>query len=82
MLTKMKAENSEVKLETLLSLANMARNSLQMWNGFSSNQLMFGKNLKLLNIMQAELHALNGSTSSKTFYKHMNRLYEAHKVYS
>ena len=39
-----------------------ALNSLQMWNGFSSHQLVFGKNLNLPNIMQAELPALEGTT--------------------
>ena len=78
---KLEAENSEVILETLLLWANMARNSLQMWNGFSSNQLVFRKTPDLLNIMQAELPALEGSTSSKTFHKHMNALHEVCKAY-
>ena len=81
MLTKLEAENSEVELETLLSWANMARDSLQMGNGFISNQLVFGKNPNLSNIIQAELPALEGSTSSKTFHKHMNTLHEACKAY-
>jgi hypothetical protein len=57
MLIKLASENKNVEIETLLSWANMARNSLQMWNGFSSHQLVFGKNLNLPNIMQAELPA-------------------------
>ena len=81
MLSKLEAENSEVELETLLSLANMASNSLQRWNDFSSNQPVFGKNPNLTNIMQTELPALEGSTSSKTFHKHMNALHEACKAY-
>ena len=52
-----------------------------MWNCFSSNQLVFGKNPNLPNIMQAELPTLEGSTGSKTFHKHRNALIEAHKVY-
>jgi transposase InsO family protein len=33
MLIKLAAENKNVEIETLLLWANMARNSLQMWNG-------------------------------------------------
>ena len=81
MLTKLEAENSEVKLETHLSWANMARKSLQMWNGFNSNQLVFGKNPNLPNIILTEHPGLEGSASSKTFHKHMNALHEARKAY-
>jgi hypothetical protein len=58
-----------------------ALNSLQMWNGFSSHQLVFGKNLNLPNIMQAELHALEGTTCSEAFSKHLNALHEIRKAY-
>ena len=81
MLLKLEAENSKVELETLLSWANMARNSLQMYNGFSSHQLVFGKNPNLPNIMQAELPALDGATSSEVFFKHLKALHETRKAY-
>ena len=47
-------------------MPNMARNSLQMGNEFSSHQLVCGKNPILPNIIQVEIPALEGSTSSKT----------------
>ncbi|CAG2204921.1 unnamed protein product [Mytilus edulis] len=55
MLMKLEAENKNVESGTLLSWANMARNSLQMWNGFSSHQLVLGElteqeNIALRNI--------------------------------
>lgn len=81
MLLKLEAENPNIELETLLSWANMAKNSLQMWNGFSSHQLVFGKNPNLPNIMQAELPALGGNTTSEVFFKHMNALHETRKAY-
>ena len=81
MLLKLEAENSGVDLGTLLSWANMARNSLQMWNGFSSHQLVFGRNPNLPNIMQAGLPVLEGSTSSEIFYRHLKSLYETRKAY-
>ena len=36
MLIKLEAENRNVDIETILAWANIARNSLQMWHGFSS----------------------------------------------
>ena len=51
MLLKLMEENKKTERQTLLSLANMARNSLQMWNGFSSHQLVFGKNPNIPGIM-------------------------------
>ena len=58
MLLKLMEENKETESQTLLSWANMARNSLQMWNGFSSHQLVFGKNPNLPGIMSDKLPAL------------------------
>ena len=81
MLIKLAAENKNVEIETLLSWVNMGRNSLQMWNGFSSQQLVFGKNPNLPNIMQAELPALEGITCSEAFLKHLNALHETRKAY-
>lgn len=59
----------------------MARNTLQMWNGFSSHQLIFGKNPSLPGIMTDGLPALEGSTSSETFAQHLNALHAARKAY-
>ena len=46
MLLKLSEESDKTDSQTLLCWANMARNSLQMWNGFSSHQLIFGKKPK------------------------------------
>ena len=81
MLAKLEADNKGVELSTLLSWANMARNSLQMWSGYSSHQLVFGKNPNLPNIMNAELPALEGSTTSEVFSKHLNVLHDSRKAY-
>ena len=51
MLLKLEEENRKTDSQTLLSWANMAGNSIQMWNGFSSHQIMFGKNQNLPGIM-------------------------------
>ena len=59
----------------------MARNSLQMWNGYSSHQLVSGENPNLPNIMNDNLPALEGTTSSEVFAKHLNALHAARKIF-
>ena len=81
MLTKLHADNTKVNLQTLLSWANMARNSLQMWNGYSSHQLVFGQNPNIPNIMSENLPALEGSTSSEEFAKHLNVLHATRRAF-
>ena len=67
MLLKLEEENQHTDSGTLLCWANMARHSLQMWNGFSSHQLVFGQNPNLPGIMTDKLPALEGKTSSEVF---------------
>ena len=83
MLLKLEEENSKTdsQIETLLGWANMARNSLQMWNGYSSHQLVFGQNPSVPGIMTDKLPALEGTTTSEVFAKHLNALHEARKAY-
>ena len=81
MLVKLEAEHGKTHSQTLLSWANMARNSLQMWNGYSSYQLVFGENPNLPNIMNDNLPALEGTTSSEVFVKHLNALHTARKIF-
>ncbi|CAC5380794.1 unnamed protein product [Mytilus coruscus] len=59
----------------------MARNTLQMWNGFSRHQLVFGLNPSLPNILKDTLPALEGRTSSEEFAKHLNILHDSRKAY-
>ena len=70
MLVKLQAEYGKINPQTLISCAIMARNSLQMWNGFSSHQLVFGENPNLPNLMNDNLPALEGTTSSEVFARH------------
>lgn len=81
MLLKLEKENENTDSQTLLGWANMARNSLQMWNGYSSHQLVFGRNPHLPNIMTDRLPALSGTTSSEVFAQHLNALHESRKAY-
>ena len=81
MLLKLQEDNAKTDSQTLLCWANMARNSLQMWNGFSSHQLVFGKNPKLPGILTDGLPALDGTTSSEIFAKHLNALHDSRHAY-
>lgn len=81
MLTKLEHDYRDVNEQSLLCWANMARNTLQMWNGFSSHQLVFGWNPNLPNIMTDKLPALEGRTLSETFAKHLNLLHGTRRAY-
>jgi transposase InsO family protein len=81
MLEILKDENPSTDLGTLLAWANMAKNSLQMWNGFSSFQLVIGQNPNLPNIMTGQLPSLHGATSSECLHKHLNALHSARKAF-
>lgn len=79
--TKLEAEYSGIDRETLLGWANMAHNCLQMWNGFSSHQLVFGKNPKLPEILTDQLPALDSTTSSEKFASHLNALHAPRRAF-
>ena len=81
MLVKLAADYGKVNSRTLLSWANMARNSLQMWNGYSRHQLVFRENPNLPNIMSNTLPALERTTSSDFFAQHLNALHGARKAF-
>ena len=81
MLLKLEEQCPGTPLEVLLCWANVARNSLQMWHGFSSYQIVFGKNPNLPNVMTDNLPALEGVTTSESTAKHLNALHSARKVY-
>ncbi len=81
MLAKLEAEYPDTSIEVLLKWANMARNSLQMWNGYSSHQLVFGQNPNLPNIMTEKLPALDGVTQSEVLAKHLNALHAGRKAF-
>ena len=80
-LTKLQAQYPKTPLSVLLKWANMAKNSLAMWNGFSSNQLVFGKNPNLPNILGDKLPALEGVTESKALEMHLNALHGARQEF-
>ena len=80
-LHKLTADFPHVRPEVLLRWANMTKNTLQMWNGYSSNQLVFGINPNLPNIFGASLPALEDSTMSRTLAEHLNILHASRKAF-
>ena len=77
----MKEDYPEVSDEVLLGWANMAKNSMAMVYGYSSNQLVFGCNPNLPNIVNGGLPNLEGKTFSETLAKHLNVLHSARKAF-
>ena len=81
MWTRLKEDYPGVSDEVLLGWANMAKNSMAMVYGYSSNQLVFGCNPKLPNIVNGGLPALEGKTFSETLAKHLNVLHDARRAF-
>jgi hypothetical protein len=65
-----------------LAWAVTAKNSFPMTGGFSSFQLVFGKQPKLPNIMTDRLPALEGVTTSESVAAHINALYAGRKAFA
>ena len=66
----------------LLKWACMAKNSMQMVEGFSPYQLVIGRNPRLPNITDSSPSSLEDSTQSETFAKHLNSLHAARKEFT
>ena len=71
-LEKILNENPDIPLEVALAYACNAKNSLQMWNGYSSYQIVFGSNPNVPDIFHATLPELEGVTQSELLAKHLN----------
>ena len=80
-LEKILDENPTLPLDVALAYANNAKNCLQMWNGFSSYQMVFGKNPKLPDIFHATLPQLEGKTHSELLAMHLNALQSARRAF-
>ena len=70
-LEKIMEDNPKLNLSQGLAWALNAKNCLQMWNGFSSYQLVFGQNPNLPNVMTDNLPALEGIKNSNAIIRHI-----------
>ena len=78
-----KIMNDYPRMDPVIALAwaVTAKNSFPMHGGFSSFQLVFGKNPKLPNIMTDRLPALEGITTSESVAAHINALYAGRRAF-
>ena len=60
----------------------MAKNSMQMVYGFNPNQLVFGINPKIPNILNEGLSALEGRSFSDTLNYHLDVLHKAREAFT
>ena len=74
-------ENSNCSLETSLAWSVSAKNSLANVHGYSSNQLVFGKNPNYPNVLEDKLPALEASTCSEIVAKNLNALHFARQQF-
>ena len=80
-LERLTENNPNISEDILLCWANMAKNSMQMVHGFSSNQHVYGTNPNLPNIMTDGLPAIEGKTSSKIFAKYLNAFHATRRAF-
>ena len=73
--------DSNCDLETAVSWAVSAKNSLRNVNGHSPNQLVFGRNPNFPNVLDNKLPAMECSTSSEIVANNLNAMQTARKEY-
>ena len=78
---KVKSERN-IDYETALAWALMAKNTMSNVTGYSSYQLVFGRNPNLPSIFTDKLPALSGETTSQIVGKHISSLYATRKAYT
>lgn len=75
-------DDPEMNPEVALAWAVNAKNCMPMNCGFSSFQLVFGKNPSLPGILSDKLPALEGVTTSKVVAEHINALHAGRKAFA
>ena len=80
-LEKILHDYPDINPEIGLAWADSAKNILKMNNGFSSHQLVFGKNPQLPSVYSDKLPALDGVTTSESVATHINAMYEARRAF-
>ena len=74
-------EEVKCSAEVALAWAVSSKNALQNNNGFSPNQLVFGRNTNLPTVLSDKLPALEPTTSSDTVRTNLQALHSARKNY-
>ena len=74
-------DDTECDLNVAVAWAVSAKNSLRNVHGYSPNQLVFGKNPNFPNIIDNEVPALEGLTSSEIVEQNLNAMHSARRNY-
>ena len=74
--------HAKMKAKVMLAWAVPAKNSYPMIGGFSSFQLVFGKQPKVPNDMVDKLPALEGVTTSKSLAMHITAMHAGRKAFT
>ena len=80
-LEKMLSDTPNLSPEVALAWACNAKNTLNMNNGFSSHQLVFGKNPNMPEASTDNLPALTGVPTYKSLAEHLQAIHLARKAY-
>ncbi len=80
--SKILEENPETHLDVALIWGINAKNTLKMFYGYSPYQLIFGSNPNLSSVMVDQPPALEGTTISEQFAKHLNALHARRQAFS
>ena len=70
-------EDQDMDPVIALAWAVAAKNGFPMHGGYSSYQLVYGKNPNMPNILYDKLPAMNGSTTSKSVAAHISALHKS-----
>ena len=74
-------EDTNCSLEIAVAWSVSAKNALKNVHGFSPNQLVFGRNPNIPTVLNSELPALEGVTSSKLIAQHLNAMHTARAAF-
>ena len=74
-------EDTSCSLEVALAWAVSAKNALQNLHGFSSNQLVFGRNPNFPSVLHDLLPALEAKTNSEIVAENLNAMHSARKAF-
>ena len=80
-MVKKTLEDTDCDFETALAWAVSAKNSLHSVNGFSPNQLVFGRNPNLPAFLNDKLPALEGISTSEIVANNLNAKHAARKAF-
>ena len=82
MLRKLMEENPKTPIQSLLAWATMAKNSMASYGGFSSYQLVFGRNPLIPNIENGNVAYIENGDGPEIFARHLKALSSARKAYT